>query len=73
MNKVNRTIDTIKLKYLKKLIKDNEYFLKRMDFTENKIYRWKSYYNKATTNTERICCNKMIKMYLKRLIYYINK
>ena len=71
MNRVNRTVDTIRLKYLKKLIKDDEYFLKRMDFIENKIYQWKSYYNKATTNTERMYCNKMINMYLKRLIYYI--
>ena len=63
----------MKSRYLKKLINDKEYYLKRTDLMETKIYEWKSYYNKATTNTERTYCNKMIKMYLKRFIYYINK
>lgn len=70
---MNKTIDLLTIKYLKKLIKDNDYYLKRTDQMESKIYQWKSYYNKATTNTERIYCNKMIRMYLKRFIYYINK
>ena len=70
---MNKTIDVIKSRYLKKLINDKEYYLKRTDLMEAKIYEWKSYYNKATTNTERAYCNKMIKMYLKRLIYYIYK
>lgn len=44
-----------------------------LEWLESKIYQWKSYYNKATTNTERAYCQKMIRMYLKRFIYYINK
>jgi len=70
---MNKTIDLIKSRYLKSLINDKEYYLKRTDLMESKIYQWKSYYNKSTTNTERMYCNKMIKMYLKRFIYYINK
>lgn len=63
----------MKVKYLKKVINDKEYYLKRTDLIENKIYQWKFYYNKATTSIEKECCKKMINMYLKRLIYYINK
>jgi len=70
---MNKIIDLLITKYLKKLIRDEDYYLERTDQMESEIYRWKSYYNKATTNTERMYCNKMIKMYLKRFIYYINK
>lgn len=63
----------MKIKYLKKLINDKEYYLKRTDSIENKIYQWKSYCNNATTSIERECCRKMIDMYLKRFIYYISK
>lgn len=70
---MNTLINSLESKYLRKIIKDPEYCLKRTDQMESKIYQWKSYYNKATTNTERAYCQKMIRMYLKRFIYYINK
>lgn len=70
---MNKTIDLLRIKCLKKLIRDKDYYLTRTDQMESKIYEWKSYYNKATTNTERTYCNKMIRMYLKRFIYYIYK
>lgn len=70
---MNTLINSLESKYLRKIIKDPDYYLKRTDQMESKIYQWKSYYNKATTNTERAYCQKMIRMYLKRFIYYINK
>lgn len=66
-------INTARAKMLRRMVNDKEYYLKRIDQTESKIWQWKSYFNKATTNTERAYCQKMIKMYLKRFIYYINK
>lgn len=66
-------MNNIKFKYFKNIINDKDYSLKRIDLIETKIYQWKSYYNKATTSIEKECCKKMINMYLKRLMYYINK
>ena len=70
---MNRVINTIKSRRLKKLIRDKDYYLYRLDLMETRIHDWKFYYSKAKTNIEKTYCNKMINMYLKRLIYYIYK
>ena len=68
-----KTLDTIKSKYIRKIISNVEYNLKRTDDMQNYIYQWKQQYNNAKTNTQRAYCQKMISMYLKRFIYYIYK
>ena len=35
---MNKTIDLLTTKYLKKLIRDEDYYLKRTDQMESKIY-----------------------------------
>ena len=66
-------LNTAKTKYIRKIISNVEYSLKRTDDMQNHIYQWKQQYNNSKTNTERMYCQKMINMYLKRFIYYINK
>lgn len=65
--------DIIKLKRAKPLISDKEYSIGRADRMNDKIQHYKILMRDATTNTERIFFLKMIRMYMKRYIYYVYK
>jgi hypothetical protein len=63
--------DSIKLKRAKLLIADKEYSIGRADRMNDKVQHWKLMLRDATTITEKEFCLSMIKMYLKRYMYYV--
>lgn len=65
--------DIIKLKRAKAIISDKEYYVGRADRMNDKVQHYKMLMRDATTTTERRFVLKMIRMYMKRYIYYIYK
>ena len=65
--------DIIKLKRAKAIISDKEYYVGRADRMNDKVQHYKMLMRGATTITERRFVLKMIRMYMKRYIYYIYK
>lgn len=65
--------DIIKLKRAKAIISDKEYYIGRADRMNDKVQHYKMLMRDATTTTERRFVLKMIRMYMKRYIYYIYK
>ena len=65
--------ELIKLKRAKRLIEDKEYCIGRADRMNDKVQHYKILMRDATTNTERVFFLKMIRMYMKRYIYYVYK
>ena len=65
--------DIIKLKRAKAIISDKEYYVGRADRMNDKVQHYKILMRDATTTTERAFFLKMIRMYMKRYIYYIYK
>ena len=65
--------DIIKLKRAKAIISDKEYYVGRADRMNDKVQHYKMLMRDATTITERRFVLKMIRMYMKRYIYYIYK
>lgn len=65
--------DIIKLKRAKAIISDKEYYVGRADRMNDKVQHYKILMRDATTTTERRFVLKMIRMYMKRYIYYIYK
>lgn len=63
----------IKLKRAKAIISDKEYYVGRADRMNDKVQHYKMLMRDATTNTERAFVLRMIRMYMKRYIYYIYK
>jgi hypothetical protein len=65
--------DIIKLKRAKAIISDKEYYVGRADRMNDKVQHYKMLMRDATTTTERRFVLKMVRMYMKRYIYYIYK
>ena len=63
----------IKLKRAKAIISDKEYYVGRADRMNDKVQHYKILMRSATTTTEREFVLRMIRMYMKRYIYYIYK
>ena len=63
----------IKLKRAKAIISDKEYYVGRADRMNDKVQHYKILMRNATTTTERNFVLRMIRMYMKRYIYYIYK
>jgi hypothetical protein len=63
----------IKLKRAKAIISNKEYYVGRADRMNDKVQHYKMMMRDATTNTERAFVLRMIRMYMKRYIYYIYK
>ena len=63
----------MKLKRAKAIISDKEYYVGRADRMNDKVQHYKILMRDATTTTERRFVLKMIRMYMKRYIYYIYK
>ena len=63
----------IKLKRAKAIISNKEYYVGRADRMNDKVQHYKMMMRSATTNTERRFVLRMIRMYMKRYIYYIYK
>ena len=63
----------IKLKRAKAIISDKEYYVGRADRMNDKVQHYKMMMRDATTITERAFVLRMIRMYMKRYIYYIYK
>ena len=63
----------IKLKRAKAIISNKEYYIGRADRMNDKVQHYKMLMRGATTTTERRFVLKMIRMYMKRYIYYIYK
>lgn len=63
----------IKLKRAKAIISNKEYYVGRADRMNDKIQHYKILMRDATTTTERRFILRMIRMYMKRYIYYIYK
>ena len=65
--------DIIKLKRAKAIISNKEYYVGRADRMNDKVQHYKMLMRDATTTTERRFVLKMIRMYMKRYVYYIYK
>ena len=63
----------IKLKRAKAIISDKEYYVGRADRMNDKVQHYKILMRDAKTTTEREFVLRMIRMYMKRYIYYIYK
>ena len=63
--------EIMKLKRAKLLISNKEYSIGRADRMNDKVQHWKLMLRDATTTTEKKFCLSMIKMYLKRYMYYV--
>lgn len=68
-----RYYEIMKLKRAKAIISDKEYYVGRADRMNDKVQHYKMLMRDATTTTERRFVLKMIRMYMKRYIYYIYK
>ena len=68
-----RYYEIMKLKRAKAIISDKEYYVGRADRMNDKVQHYKILMRDATTTTERRFVLKMIRMYMKRYIYYIYK
>jgi len=63
----------IKLKRAKAIITNKEYYVGRADRMNDKVQHYKMMMRDTTTITERAFVLRMIRMYMKRYIYYIYK
>lgn len=70
---MSKFFETLKTKYIKRLIASDEYNLQRVNDMNGQIQYWKRSKKHATTITARNYCNVMINMYLNRYHYYIKK
>ena len=68
-----RYYEIMKLKRAKAIISDKEYYVGRADRMNDKVQHYKMLMRDATTTTERRFILRMIRMYMKRYIYYIYK
>ena len=66
-------LQELKVRYIKRLIQSNGYYLDRINNMNGQIQYWKRSKDNATVSTTRECFDKMVKMYLARYKYYINK
>ena len=65
--------EIMKLKRAKLAILSKDYSINRADRMNDKVQHWKIMVRDASTATERNFCISMIRMYLKRYMYYVNK
>lgn len=65
--------ELIRLKRAKRLIVDKEYYIGRADRMNDKVQHYKILMRDATTTAERVFFFKMLRMYMKRYIYYVYK
>ena len=63
--------EIVKLKRAKAVISNKDYSIGRADRMNDKVQHWKIMLRDATTTTEKKFCLSMIKMYLKRYMYYV--
>lgn len=63
--------EIMKLKRAKLVILSKDYSISRADRMNDKVQHWKLMLRDATTTTEKKFCLSMIKMYLKRYMYYV--
>ena len=66
-------LQELKVRYIRRLIQSNGYYLDRINNMNGQIQYWKRSKQHATTVTARNYCNMMINMYLIRYQYYIKK
>lgn len=69
----NKWLNIIKVRYLKSLISNKEYYMERVNDMNGQIQYWKRSEQHTNTTFARNYCNMMVQMYLHRYQYYINK
>lgn len=65
--------EIMKLKRAKLAILSKDYSINRADRMNDKVQHYKILMRDATTITERMFFLKMIRMYMRRYIYYVYK
>lgn len=65
--------NTLKVKFIRRTIKQDDYNLQRLNDMNGKVQYWVLSQQHANTTAGRNYCNMMVNMYMKRYQYYINK
>lgn len=73
MNNMEDILKTLKQKRLKKKIRSYGYNLERLNDMNRHIQYWILSLQEANTKAGKNYCYTMIKMYLKRYQFYLNK
>lgn len=66
-------INTLKIKYIRKIITSGGYSFQRLNDMNGKVQYWLLSQQQANTIAGRTYCTMMVNMYMKRYQYYINK